>query len=949
MINNIENTGTNTNKSEILNSYKPLINKETENLNNISSGTHSKTQNNNIINSNNNNVQKMHSSNLSDSYGNNILNDETIKQHKKVEQDILDNAFLNIKDKNILNNINKYIQENSKYLSSDDKEVIKKSAVFADEIQSDINDTSDILDIVQSSSNALKLDELINNNMPMQQLRNNLGKFYSDSNTDVRLPVNNTFPNVIDYKNLYTGKNTSKTSKELTKPVETGIMNKVKSYITNAVSYKSRLNNHYDYLKNREQMFKDINNGYNDIIDIFNSLNELSVPVRKSLHEYLVGDNLNVSKEIKNLGDKFRNEINKMGMEAVENGLLSRAAFDEWKNVYLYRTYDKTLKQSLKNVFSGIKNKSVLKDKTIAKELKRLNPYGIYKELVRKGESIDTARTISSRIKELLASRGEIYQGTLDDYNILKQNNMLGRLSEGKIAAYKNSDGSYTFRRDYTKSERQAMGEITDGALTIARTMQKLNDMINVGKFLKYIKNDISDKIDSKDLVELKGSQFGALNGHKIPKDIANDLESISNSLFGYNNNLLNLYQKYLRVWKKSVSIYNIATHVSNVISNINLMLMGGFPAYKSIPFILKESSVLNGYSKYKKLLGRYNAGTITDYELKELDKLHNNKNIQTAIFADRNGLFGSNRFNEVLHGGQNPSNNLVKGQGSILKRTSRKVLNKFENAFQMEDNAAKLAMFDYLVNKRNMPVDEALKEIQKIVPDYNAPMHKGIRALRDTGAVPFISWTYYTLPTILKQLNPLGKNNVGKGLNKYNAFNMLKIIGTLSLADYILTSDTSIYDEQPPIFNNKRMPVFEDYNGNVTTLKIDKWLPHLSIFDPVEFFLSQAGAGIPQKLVSNILLDSDPYFRNQITFNKGLHGALDRAEYYTENYIPVPRFLYTTADIAKVNLFDEDKRRKSPFLNPRTPLESTLTGLGFNTLSYNKNRYNKYLENKYR
>lgn len=914
---------------------------------NINNELSSNTRQLNNINSNNSNVQKMHILNLSDIYDNNILNDETIKYSKKVEQDILDNAVLNIKDKNILNNINKYLHKNSKYLSSDDKEVIKKSAVFADDIKPDIKETEEILDIVQHADSAEKLSDIINNNTPFQHAKNNLDEMYKpDVNDTSKI---NTFPDIIDYNNLSDGRNTSKTSKQLDSKTSSSIISNVQNYIKNALSYKSRLNNHYDYMKNREQMFKDINDGYNEIINIFHSLNELSTTVRKDLHEYLVGDNKNVPSEIRKLGDTFRNELNKMGMQAVENGLLSRAAFDEWKNIYLYRTYDNTLKQSLKNVFSGIKNKSVLKDKTIQAELKRLNPYGVYKELIKKGENKETASIISRRIKELLSSRGEFYTGTEKDYEILLQNNMLGRLSDGKISAYKNSDGTYTFRRDYTKSERQAMGEITDGALTIARTMQKLNDMINVGKFLKYIKNDISDNIDGKNLVELKGSQFGALNGHKIPKDIANDLESISNSLFGYNNDIINLYQKYLRAWKKAVSIYNPATHVSNVLSNVTLMTMGGFPAHKVIPFIFKGSSALKGYENYKLLNSKYLSGTITESELKALEKLHNNKNIQTAKLAESAGLFSSNRFHEVLQNAQDINNNLIKGQGSIIKRNYKKVLSKFENAFQMEDNSAKFSMFDYLVNNRNMTVDDAVSEINKIVPDYNAPMHKGIRALRDTGAVPFISWTYYTLPTILKQLNPLGRNKVGKGLNKYNAYNMLKIIGTLSIADYILTPKTSVYDEQPPIFNNKRMPVYEDYDGNVTTLKIDKWLPHLSIFDPAEFFLSQAGSGIPQKLISNILLDSDPYFRNQITWNKGLHGALDRAEYYIENYAPVPRFLFNIADIAKVNLIDEKTRRKSPFLNPRTPAESTLTSLGFNTLSYNKDRYNKYLENKYR
>ena len=990
LINNIENTGTNTNNSNILNSDKSLINKETENLKNNTSGTAPLNNATSPKQENNTNVLYKNNGLWTDnenSIKTGMQNNEIVH---KIEESNTNISLSDIKDKNILNNINEYLKNNKNNLSSDDVAVIKKSAVMADNIKSDIEDTNDILDIVQQSSNAIKLDDILSSSTPAKQAVKNLDEMYNNSvldsslvsqaqndmvgkiqaqndmvgkiqaqndnvvkiqtqNDKVEAVNNNNFPDVIDYNNLSNGKNTSKTTKQLDSKTSNSIISNVKNYVKNTVSYKSRLNNHYDYMKNREQMFKDINNGYNEIINIFHSLNELSTTSRKQLHEYLTNDNKNVPVEIMKLGNTFRTELNKMGMQAVENGLLSRAAFDEWKNIYLYRTYDKSLKNSIKNALSKISNKSILKDKTIQAELKRLNPTGVYNKLIEKGENKETASIISRRIKELLSARGEFYTGTETDYKILLENGKIGRLSDGKIAAFKNDDGTYTFRRDYTKSERQAMGEITDGALTIARTMQKLNDMINVGKFLKYIENNIADKSSSKNLVELKGSQFGALNGHKLPKDIANDLESISNSLFGYNNDIINLYQKYLRVWKKAVSIYNPGTHTSNVMSNIFLMTMGGFPAHKTIPFILKGSATLKGYANYKLLNSKYMAGTITDAELKTLEKLHNNKNIQTAKLADSAGIFSSNRFNEVMQSSQDINNNLVTGQAGFIKRNYNKLLSKFENAFQIEDNAAKYTMFDYLINDKKMLVDEAVAEINKIVPDYNAPMHKSIRALRDTGLVPFISWTYYTLPTILKQLNPVGKNNVGKGLNKYNAFNMLKILGTLSIADYILTSNTSIYDEQPPIFNNKRMPVYEDYNGNVTTLKIDKWLPHLSIFDPSEFFLSQAGSGIPQKLITNILLDSDPYFRNQITWNKGIHGALDRAEYYIENYAPVPRFIFNMADVLKTSIIDEDTRRKSPFLNPRTPLESFLTSLGFNTLSYNKDRYNAYLDNKYR
>ena len=431
LINNIENTGTNTNNSNILNYDKSLINKETENLKNDTSGTAPlnnatapKQENNTNVLYKNNSLWTNNENSIKTGMQNN-------KIVHKIEESNTNVSLSDIKDKNILNNINEYLKNNKNNLSSDDVTVIKKSTVMADNIKSDIEDTNDILDIVQQSSNALKLDDILSSSTPSKQAIKNLDEMYNNSvldsslvsqaqndkvgkiqtqNDKVEAVNNNTFPDVIDYNNLSNGKNTSKTTKQLDSKTSNSIISNVKNYVKNTVSYKSRLNNHYDYMKNREQMFKDINNGYNEIINIFHSLNELSTTSRKQLHEYLTGDNKNVPVEIMKLGNTFRTELNKMGMQAVENGLLSRAAFDEWKNIYLYRTYDKSLKNSIKNALSKISNKSILKDKTIQAELKRLNPNGVYNKLIEKGENKETASIFKANKRTAFSSWRILYR-----------------------------------------------------------------------------------------------------------------------------------------------------------------------------------------------------------------------------------------------------------------------------------------------------------------------------------------------------------------------------------------------------------------------------------------------------------------------------------------------------------------------------------------------------------
>lgn len=478
---------------------------------------------------------------------------------------------------------------------------------------------------------------------------------------------------------------------------------------------------------------------------------------------------------------------------------------------------------------------------------------------------------------------------------------------------------------------------------------RNLPELLNNNKSLGAGEALSEEALSGVKLIQLKGDKFGALNGMRVPVDVANDLESLSASLFGYDNKFLNFYQKYLNTWKKSVTVFNPRSHVNNIISNVALMTLGGFPAHRALTFILSSNLTLGGLDKVHKLQAKALSGSLTPNESRALTKLMNKKSIQTAMSAERNGLFGGgSRFSELSQNTRN-ADDYVKPKKSIFKRMATPISwtnEKMTNAFQREDYAARLSMYDFLVNKKGFEPQAAIKEIDKIVPDYNKPMPKWAKALRDTGVVPFISWTYYVLPTMFRQLNPFGRNRVGGGLNRFNAFNTLKVVGAIYMLDKFLTPETDILDNQPPLFNARRMPISENRKGDVRTLKIDNWIPHIELIDLPEFFLGLAGSGIPQKAVTNILLDSDPFFRNKITENEGLQGIADRAEYYVKNYIPLPAYMYGVADTIKDYALTEEERKKNPFLLPRTLPERIATELGFNTLSYNKrdwNNYNKY------
>lgn len=680
------------------------------------------------------------------------------------------------------------------------------------------------------------------------------------------------------------------------------VMTKLKENSVVDWFFSTKLPKHTKYLSDRKDMWLAVDKGNQQVAEVFRALSKLSVEAKKELHEYLVGDIKTANKSIMELADGIRETVNSQGQKVVDLGLLSQEAFDEWKDIYLFRQYEPTLKETIKRSF----NKSI---------------------------SINA-----------IEMRGKQWKGTQEELAMYEADDMIGRLSEGKISYTIEKDGSVTFRRDWTKEERTRMGEVTDGAVTVANTLQNLNKLITVGKFLQDT-DGIYGVVTNKKMdgyTQLNGAKWGALNGKYVPTEIANDLKGVSVQLLGYDNPLRETWQSYLRGWKRSKTVYNPKSHINNIIGNTSFLVMEGYPVTSSLTYIMRDSMALNGLNKLKDLKALQTIGQLDETGQAQLQKLMQDKNIQSAIEADSYGLFEGGKLDELLMNYIDPSRNKGYGDKIAEKLKMKPILDKMQKAYQIEDNAARLSMYKHLREKQGMTPEEAIKEIRRLVPDYRQPMGRFFQIARDSGIMPFISWTYYTFPALIKQLNPFGTSKAGAGINKYRAYNMAKVLGSVFLLDMLLTPDTHIWSEQPKGFQGKRLPIMQDSNGNVTGVKIDRWLQQSGLVPPWEFFRSNAVSGIPQKIFANIGQGRDPYFDSKITYNEGIRGAYDTLEYAVKSYIPAPQFMYDLYNVGKTALIDEETRRTQRVTNPRSKAEQLATFFGLNVMSYNKNRFDE-------
>jgi hypothetical protein len=86
-----------------------------------------------------------------------------------------------------------------------------------------------------------------------------------------------------------------------------------------------------------------------------------------------------------------------------------------------------------------------------------------------------------------------------------------------------------------------------------------------------------------------------------------------------------------------------------------------------------------------------------------------------------------------------------VPGNGTLQKMDRAAI-----RAYQLEDEVNKLAMYITL-RERGWTPEEAKQGVNVVMPDYNQPMPKAWKFLRDSGISPFIAWNYYTVPKILR------------------------------------------------------------------------------------------------------------------------------------------------------------------------------------------------------
>jgi len=677
------------------------------------------------------------------------------------------------------------------------------------------------------------------------------------------------------------------------------------------------------YHEARDQVHANMQQKSVEIERLAKVLDDLDEATDKELYRYLTGEENNLPEHVKSIADNMRKTVDDLGAELVRHGVLDEKAYKEWAGVYLHRQYEPHLNP--KGHFTkGLK-------------IDKIHERGIGKEFG------------AGDLKEMTGWLHK--QGFLDDNELVKfgsvrdlmqhlhEGGKSGLLREGKLSITQTPSGGIKLRRDFTKAERESMGEIESAKMALPNTLLKLNRMIEHAKFLeranrvdgvvfspKKAKEFSPQELERAGYYKAEGVQYGALNGKWIRRDVADDIGRTYKDIANAHKDAFRLWNEYHSLWKKSKTVWNPAAHLNNFNGNLFLMHLAGIDGTKLPAILAKGVKQMNDYKAFEALELKRLKGTLTGAEALEHVKL----NAKTKLIqeAKANGVFGRSQLNDILAGME---------QKQVKKGVLATVDRFAEKAYQFEDDFNRLSFY-LTLRQAGKDAKTAKQMIDYMLPDYSKPLPKGWRVLRDSSVAPFISWSYYTMPSIVKMLK-----------TKEGAWNATKVIAMLSGMEYALSQgeitpldnipfmDTN----KPEDFKGRRFVVNKD-GDDYDTLKLDRMIPYAELQNPINYAKSNVSGMLPNALYS--MNGMQMYNGRPITYKNKDAGdqSIDWIKHLASQYTPVPAPAMSAINIADKEMRGKERSRTSRTIEPRTLPQSLVQLLGINTLTYDKNALKK-------
>lgn len=426
-------------------------------------------------------------------------------------------------------------------------------------------------------------------------------------------------------------------------------------------------------------------------------LSELSDEERSQISDVIEGElkrGVKPVKRVLEVAASMQGIMSEQTNELVRLGMLSQDAANRWDGKYLPRFYESKLKNEGK-------------------------------------EWLMAAKRLLGRTKTMQGIKGSSLKGR-GIFQTVPVEELEAWLAEGWEERDPNfdpaTDTEITVWRDYSRDERENMGEIRDAMFRFVMGYTKTQQDIALGRLYENLANSVASKSEKPGYVQVPNTniedttarRYGKLGGKWVPKEVLDHLSAFDST---QQNELLKFYMKAMSKWKEGKTVLNPVSHANNVLSNVTMAHFAGVSYWDVHKYLGATRDLVKNTDSVKEAqkAGLFGGG-MTQAEL--VGMLPDQLKVMAAKTESKAGQIGESVWN-------------------AMSFWLRKPLAK---AYEGED-----MFFRYVIYKdardRGLDVDDAIDHAQKYIFTYD-DLPKGARRVRDL-ALPFFAYTYKVVPTM--------------------------------------------------------------------------------------------------------------------------------------------------------------------------------------------------------
>lgn len=386
--------------------------------------------------------------------------------------------------------------------------------------------------------------------------------------------------------------------------------------------------------------------------------------------------------------------------QLVELGMLSADSAERWRGEYLPRYYESKLTRAADNTW-GTAMRSLTRQPSAMKGIKgkHLRGRGMYETIP------------ESQLADWESLGWEVRDPDFQD----------GLTKDGTVQVW----------RDYTRQERDSMGEIRDAGFRFVMGYMQTQKDIALGTMFQELASrpDMSSRMATEKMsVQVPTSTvagtgvktYGKLSGRWVEPETLSQLTAIEES----HSDVMQMYRKAMSIWKESKTVLNPVSHVNNTISNMSMAHFAGVSYHRADKYL----SAMRDFAKKSPLIleakeaGLF-LGTLSEAEL--MNTLPEELKILAQKQSGTAEKFGRSAFN-------------------LMTFYLRKPMGW---AYQAEDTFFRYLLYKH-ARESGMETADSVDYAQKYIFTYD-DLPKGARRVRDF-AVPFFAYTYKAVPALL-------------------------------------------------------------------------------------------------------------------------------------------------------------------------------------------------------